>query len=97
MRHADLRREATTVIAKAAAALLCDAAVWYPVWVCGRVGVCVCGGMSDAMGSKTDVQLFRLSFPTGRSSRKSQVFRLDPPVAKLSRKKLSRKRPFSTV
>ena len=49
MRHADLRREATAVIAKAASALLYDTAVWYLVWVCGCV---FCGGMSDAMGSK---------------------------------------------
>ena len=41
MRHADLRREATAVIVKAASALLYDTtAVWYLVWVCGRVGVC---------------------------------------------------------
>ena len=40
MRHVDLRREATAVIAKAASALLYDIAVWYLVWVCGRVGVC---------------------------------------------------------
>ena len=31
------------------------------------------------------------------SSRKSQLFRLDPPVEKLSRKRLSRKGPFLTV
>ena len=49
MRHADLRREATAVIAKAASALLYDTAVWYLVWVCGRVGCVFCGGMSDAM------------------------------------------------
>ena len=47
MRHAGLRREATAVIAKAASALFYDTAVWYLVWVCGRV---CCGGMSDAMG-----------------------------------------------
>ena len=53
---------------------------------------------------KTGGKLFRLSFSTGRSSRKSQVFRKDPPVGKLSRKKLirkpdlgfGRKGPFST-
>ena len=39
MRHADLWREATAVIAKAASALLYDTSVWYLVWVCGRVGV----------------------------------------------------------
>ena len=40
MRHADLRRDTTAVIVKAASALLYDTAVWYLVWVCGRVGVC---------------------------------------------------------
>ena len=40
VRHADLRREAAAVIAKAASAQLHDTAVWYLVWVCGRVGVC---------------------------------------------------------
>ena len=52
MRHADLRREATAVIAKAASALLYDTAVWYLVPGMGvRVCGCVfCGGMSDAMG-----------------------------------------------
>ena len=40
MRRADLRREATAGIAKAASALLYDTAVWYLVWMCGRVGVC---------------------------------------------------------
>ena len=44
MRHADLRREATAVIAEAASALLYDTAVWYLVWVCGRVGVCFVAG-----------------------------------------------------
>ena len=39
MRHADLRREASAVIAKAESALLYDTAVWYLVWVCvaGRI------------------------------------------------------------
>ena len=60
---------------------------------------------------KTGRKLFRLSFSTDRSSRKSQVFRLDPPVGKTQSKKIeskkvdcirkldlgfSRKRPFST-
>ena len=40
MRHADLWREAIAVIIKAASALLYVTAVWYLVWVCGRVGVC---------------------------------------------------------
>ena len=45
---------------------------------------------------KTRVKLF-LSFSTGGSSRKSRDFRQDPPVGILSRKKLSRKSPFSNV
>ena len=69
MRHADLQREATAVIVKAASALLYDAAVWHLVWVCERVGVC-CGGVSDAMGSKN----------TCKTCSTDQVFRLDPPV-----------------
>ena len=39
-RHADLRREAASVIsAKPASGLMYDSAVWYLVWVCGRVRV----------------------------------------------------------
>ena len=40
MRHDDVRREETAVIAKAAPALLYDTAVRYLVRVCGLVGVC---------------------------------------------------------
>ena len=36
---------------------------------------------------KSGVKLFRLSFSTGRSSRKCQVFRLDPPVGNIQSKK----------
>ena len=46
---------------------------------------------------KTRVKLFRLRFSTGGSSRKTRFFRLDPTVGILSRKKLSRKSPFSRV
>ena len=70
MRHADLRREATAVIAKAASALLYDTAVWYLVWVCGCVFCC---GMSDAMGSKMTCNFFSTEFfdwipPVGKAS-----------------------------
>ena len=44
MRHADVRREATAVIGKPASARLFDTAVWYLVWACGRVGVCLVVG-----------------------------------------------------
>ena len=43
---------------------------------------------------KIRVNLFRLSFSTGGSSRKSRVFRLDPPVGILSKKKVESKKPF---
>ena len=64
MRHADLRREATAVIARAASALLYDTAVvWYLVWVCGCVGVWLCFMWWDERWvHKTGVNLFRLSF-----------------------------------
>ena len=96
MRHADLLREATAGIAKPASApcMICSVvlgmcvAVWVCVWWwderCGRF-------------KKTGVKLFRPSFSTGGSSRKSRVFRLDPPVGIFSRKKFSRKSPFSTA
>ena len=83
MRHADSRREETAVIAKAASTLLYDTAVWYLVWVRRRVGV-LCGGMSDAMGSKIrcktssteffnwQIQSKKSSFSTGSASRNSQ-------------------------
>ena len=62
-RHDDLRREGAVMTAKPASALFCDTALWHVVWVCGRVGV-FCGGMSDAMGSKTRFRLaFRLAGP----------------------------------
>ena len=58
MRHADLRRKATAVLAKPASApcmILCCVVPGVGVWVCGRVGVWACGcvfggGMIDAMG-----------------------------------------------
>ena len=50
--------------------------------------------MSDAIGSKNTCKLFRLSISTGGPGRKSRVFRLDPPVGILSRKKLRSKKPF---
>ena len=90
------------MIAKAASALFYDIAVWYLVWVCGRVGVCVCGGMNDAMGSSTGVKLFRLSFSTGSPSRKTQskkVESIKPFFDCCVRKPdlgFSRNRPFST-
>ena len=61
MRHADLRREATAVIVKAASALLYDTAVWYLVcvWACGCV---FSGKMSDAMGSKNGCKTFSTEF-----------------------------------
>ena len=42
MRHADFLRQATAGIAKPASAPCIITAVWYLVWVCGRVAVWVC-------------------------------------------------------
>ena len=56
MRHADLRREAIAVIAKAASALLYATAAVVPgmgVWAC-----VFCGGISDAMGLKNTCTTF---------------------------------------
>ena len=58
MRHADLRRGATAMIAKAALALLYDTAVWYLVWVCGRTGVCVLWWDERCDGFKNQVYFF---------------------------------------
>ena len=77
------------------------------MWPCGCV---FGGGMSDAIGSQNTCKLFRLSFSTGGSSRKSRVFRLNrnSQSKKVVSKKsffdcvrmpdlgFSRKRPFST-
>ena len=64
MRHADLLREATVVIAMPASApcMILQSGTWcwfVAVWPCGCV---FRGGMNDAIGSKTRVKLFRLSF-----------------------------------
>ena len=100
MRHADLLlREATAGIAKIASALcmIPQCGTWYgcvAVWVCMLVVGWV---MRSVFQKHARVKVFRLSFSTGGSGRKSRVFRLDPPVGILSRKKLSRKSPFSTA
>ena len=57
VRHTDLRPKATAVIAKAASALLCDTAVWYLVWVCGRVCISRLGERCDEL-KKTGVKFF---------------------------------------
>ena len=93
MRHADLRRRSNSSDSQGSVDAVegyCCVIPGMGVWSCGCV---FCGGMSDAMGSKNRCNFFS----TDISSRKSQVFRLDPPVGKLSRKKLIRKSPFSTV
>ena len=71
MRHADLRREATAVIAKSASALLYDTAVWYPMWVCGRVGVCFAVGLAMRWVQDTSANVF------------DRVFGLADPVEKV--------------
>ena len=71
MRHADLRRESTAVIGKPASALLYDTAVWYLVWVRGRVGVCFAVGRAMRWVQTTGVNFF------------DRVFRLADPVEKV--------------
>ena len=98
MRHADLLREATAVIATPASApcMILQCGAWYgcvAAWPCGCV---FGGGKNDAIGSKNTCKTFSTEFSTGGSSRTSRVIRLDPPVGILSRKKLGRKSPFST-
>ena len=57
------------------------AVVWYCCVVPGMcAGTCFGRGMTDTM------HRFRLIFSTGRSSRKSKLFRLDLPVKPLGRK-----------
>ena len=84
MRHADLPREATAVIATSAPCMILQCGTWYgcvAVWPCG----CVFGsGMNDAIGSKSTCKTFsteffdwriqskKSSFLTGSASRNSQ-------------------------
>ena len=70
MHHADLLREATAGIAKPTLALcmILQCGTWY---ACGRVGVCLVVGWAMRSVKKTRVKLFRLSFSTEGSSRKS--------------------------
>ena len=98
MRHADLLREATAVIATPASApcLILQFGTWYgcvAVWPCGCV---FGGGMSDAIGSKNTCKTFstefldwiqwkKSSFSTGSTSRSSQS------------KKVESKKPFSAL
>ena len=99
MHHADLLREATAGIAKqASVSALCDTAVWYLVWVCGRVAVWVCvwwwdgrcNRLKNTLTCKTfsteffdwRIQSKKSSFSTGSASRNSQS------------KKVESKKPF---
>ena len=97
MRHADLLREATAVIAntESAPCMILQGGTWY--W-CAAAWPCVfIGGMRDAIGSKNTGETFSTKFSTGGPSRYNQVFLLNPPVGILSQKTLSRKSLFSTV
>ena len=89
MRHADLRREATTVIAKPTSALLNDTAAWYLVWVC-----VFCGGMSDAMRSKNRCTTFSTEFFDWQIQSKKPSFSTKSPSRTTQSKKMSRKDLF---
>ena len=108
MHHADLLREATAVMSHASVSALYDTAVWYLVWMCGRVGVCLVVGWAMASVKKTRLEVFRLSFrleevefSTGSARRNSQSKKVESkkPFFDCVRKPnlgFSRKRPFST-
>ena len=99
MRHADLLREATAVIATPVSApcMILQCGTWYGCVAMWPFGCVFGGGKNDAIVSKNTCKTFWAEFSTGGSSRKSRVFRLDPPVGIISRKKLSRNNPFSTA
>ena len=88
MRHADLLRAATALIATRASApcMILQCGTWFrcvAVWPCGCV---FCGGMSDAIGSKNTGKTFSTEFFDWIRSRNSQ-----------SKKGESKKPFFSTV
>ena len=106
MRHADLLREATAVIATPASApcMILQCGAWY-----GCVGVWVCVWWWDERCDRFNkrVKLFRLncqskesSFATGSASRNSQSKKIESNKPFFDVRKLnlgfSRKRPFST-
>ena len=112
MRHADLRREATAVIAKPASALLYDTVVWYLVWVCGRVGVCLVVGPAMRWVQKTcktfSTEFFDWFYGYIESKKLALSNWIPHSATPVEKKKLifdcvrkpdsgfSRKRPFST-
>ena len=108
MRHADLLREATAVIATSASApfMIMHCGTWYG---CAAVWPCECvfgGGMNDAIGSKNTCKTFfdrvlKSSFSTGSASRNAQSKKVESkkPFFDCVRKLdlgFSRKGPFST-
>ena len=69
-------------------------AVWYLVWVCGRVGVS-CGGISDAMGSKNRCDNFSTeAFDWQMQSKKVNFFGWIPQSTKTQSEKVESKKPF---
>ena len=67
MRHADLLREATSVIAEPASApcTILQCGIWYgcvAVWSCGRVGVCLVVGWTMRSVKKTQCKTFLTGF-----------------------------------
>ena len=62
MRHdADLRREATAVIAKPASVLFFDTAVWYLVWVCGHMYLDDLRSLSQKKVSNLELRKIRIA------------------------------------
>ena len=94
-RHANLRREATAVLVKPASALLYDAAVWYLVWVCGRVGVWWWDERCD--GFKTHVIFFLTEFFYQQIQSKKSTSSTGFSGRKIQSKKFNRKIFFGRV
>ena len=96
MRHADLLREATAVIAKPASApcMIMQCGTWYGFVAVRPCGCVFNGGMSDAIGQKTRVKLFRSSFSTGGSVEKVEFFFAGSASRNSQSKKIELKKPF---
>ena len=108
MRHADIVREATAAIAKAASALLYDTRYRlvvpgkgvgaYRLVLPGRgVGACggvFCGGMGEAMGSKNRCKTFSTESFDGRIQSQKSSFSTGSAGGNSQSKKVESKKPF---
>ena len=96
MRHADLLREATAVIATPASApcMILQCGTWYgcvAVWPCGCV---FGGGMNDAIGSKNKCKNFSTEIFDCRIQSKKSSFSIGSASRNSPSKKVGSKKPF---